>query len=53
MYAVWLDLIILGMLRILGYQLFFHPEIVQKRLLSLILNPIFIYRFLIINQSNN
>lgn len=53
MYAVWLDLIILGMLRIFGYQLFFHPEIVQKRLLSLILNPIFIYRFLIFNQSNN
>jgi len=30
----------LGMLRILGSQLFFHPDLVQNKLLSRILNTI-------------
>lgn len=29
-----------GMFKILGYQVFFHPDLVQKRLLSRILNTI-------------
>jgi len=40
MYWVLTTLIALGMFKILGSQLFFHPDLVQNKLLSLILNTI-------------
>jgi hypothetical protein len=40
MYWVLTELMGLGMFRILGSQLFFHPDLVQNKLLSRILNTI-------------
>lgn len=39
-YCVLAELMGLGMFKILGSQVFFHPDLVQKRLLSRILNTI-------------